>query len=362
MPMRQQTSQVCDTKLFSPAYLIEQFSPPSDIQRFIAQSRTRISAILSGASDKLLIIVGPCSIHDTDAALEYADQLAHIQEDLHDDLHIAMRVYFEKPRSCLGWKGFLNDPNLDESYDIDSGLKRARQLLLDIASLRLSVATEFLDTIGYQYLCDLVIWGAVGARTTESQVHREMASGLPCPIGFKNATNGDVKPAIEAIRASRRPHRFVAVTAEGAYVRRATPGNVDGHLVLRGGSVPNYDAHSVASACEQLAAHALPTRVIVDASHGNSGKQHQNQLAVCDSLGSRISLGDTQVAGIMIESNLLAGNQPVAPLAQLTYGQSVTDPCLGWDDTAPLLRRLANDVQARRKLHAPVEAPVALAD
>lgn len=272
-----------------------------------------------------------------------------------------MRVYFEKPRTSLGWKGFINDPYLDESYDIDSGLKRARQLLLEISSLRLSVATEFLDPIGHQYIADLVSWGAVGARTTESQVHREMASGLPCPIGFKNATNGDVRPAIDAIRASRQPHRFVTVTAEGAYVRRTTSGNVNGHLVLRGGSAPNYDPQSVASACEQLAAHGLPARVIVDASHGNSGKQHQNQLAVCDSLSSRISLGDTQVAGIMIESSLVAGNQPVAPLAKLTYGQSITDACLGWEDTAPLLRSLANVVRARRKRYAPVEPPVALA-
>lgn len=361
MLTRQQTLQVCDTELFSPAYLIRQFPPPSEIQFFIDRSRAQISSILRGASDKLLIIVGPCSIHDTDAALRYADRLARIQEDLRDDLHIAMRVYFEKPRTCLGWKGFINDPDLDESYDIDRGLKRARQLLLEIASLRLSVATEFLDTVVHQYIGDLISWGAVGARTTESQVHREMASGLSCPIGFKNTTSGDVKPAIEAIRAARQPHRFVAVTPEGAYVRRATQGNVDGHLVLRGGTAPNYDAHSVASACEQLAAHGLPARVVVDASHGNSGKQHQNQLAVCDSLGSRISLGDTQVAGIMIESNLLAGNQPVGPLAQLTYGQSVTDPCLGWEDTAPLLRRLANDVRVRRKLYTPVEPSVALA-
>ena len=361
MLTRQQTSHVCDTNLFSPAYLIHHFPPPSETQRFIERSRTEISEILSGASDKLLIIVGPCSIHDTDAAIQYANRLARIRAELSDDLHIAMRVYFEKPRTCLGWKGFINDPDLDETYDVDGGLKRARQLLLEICSLHVSVATEFLDTVGYQYISDLVSWGAVGARTTESQVHREMASGLPCPIGFKNATNGDVKPAIDAIRASRQPHRFVAVTAEGAYVRRATQGNVHGHLVLRGGRVPNYDAHGVAAACEQLAAHGLPARVVVDASHGNSGKQHRNQLAVCDSLGSRISLGDTHVAGIMIESNLVAGNQPIGPLAQLMYGQSITDACIGWDDTASLLGRLANDVRARRKLYTPVEPPAALA-
>lgn len=316
---------------------------------------------MSGVSNKLLIIVGPCSIHDTDAALQYANRLARIQDNLSDDLHIAMRVYLEKPRTCLGWKGFVNDPHLDETYDIGHGLKRARKLLLEISSLRLSVATEFLDTIGHQYISDLVSWGAVGARTTESQVHREMASGLPCPIGFKNATNGDVKPAIDAIRACRQSHRFLAVTPEGTYARRTTQGNAHGHLVLRGGGAPNYDAKSVADACEQLSTLALPARVVVDASHGNSGKQHQNQIAVCDSLGARISRGDTQVAGIMIESNLVAGNQSFAPIAQLTYGQSITDPCLGWGDTALLLCRLASDIRARRKLFASVEAPLELA-
>ncbi|KVH68235.1 phospho-2-dehydro-3-deoxyheptonate aldolase [Burkholderia ubonensis] len=331
-----------------PARLRRELPADRDELRFVAESRDAIRRILDGDDDRLLVIVGPCSVHERTAALDYAARLSEVRRTLYRDLEIVMRVYFEKPRTCLGWKGLINDPHLDESHDIDAGLRIARQLMLDVTSLRLPVATEFLDVLSQHYLADLVSWGAIGARTTESQIHREMASGLACPIGFKNGTDGDLKVAIDAIRSARSRHRFLGVDGDGRFVRQSTGGNGHGHLVLRGGKVPNYDAQSVGAACELLVRHGLAPRVVIDASHGNSGKQHENQLPVCASIAARVAAGDACVAGVMIESNLIAGNQSFGTGAGLVYGQSVTDACIGWNDTVTTLERLAAATRARR--------------
>ncbi|WP_423382676.1 3-deoxy-7-phosphoheptulonate synthase [Burkholderia sp. LMG 32019] len=347
-----------DTELVSPSDLKKILYLPKEDLQFIEHARAAISNALNGISDRLLVIVGPCSIHDTAAALQYAEYLSLLRGRLSRDLEIVMRVYFEKPRTRLGWKGLINDPHLDETCDIAAGLHTARKLLLDIAAIGLPVATEFLDVTSHHYLSDLVSWGAIGARTTESQIHREMASGLPCPIGFKNGTDGSIKVAVDAILASSRPHHFLGIAQDGRYVRRRTPGNQSGHLVLRGGPTPNYDEQSVATACSMLSANGLTPRVVVDASHGNSGKQHENQLSVCDELSSRIARGDAQIAGIMIESNLVAGSQTLKPGKALVYGQSVTDSCIGWQETSLILQRLAFDVRRRRKLLAGASQPL----
>ena len=340
-----------------PAHLRRELSADRDQLRFIADSRAAIRRILDGSEDRFLVIVGPCSIHEPTAALDYAIRLSEVRRAL-PELEIVMRVYFEKPRTRLGWKGLINDPHLDGSHDVDTGLRVARRLMLDVSSLHLPIATEFLDVLNHHYLADLVSWGAIGARTTESQVHREMASGLACPIGFKNGTDGNLMVAIDAIRSARNPHRFLGVDGDGRFVRQATDGNPHGHLVLRGGRVPNYDAQSVAAAVELLAQNGLSPRVVIDASHGNSGKLHENQLPVCASIAARIAAGDAGIAGVMIESNLVAGNQPLGTGKTLTYGQSVTDACVGWDDTIVVLDQLASAVRARR--HS-AKASVALA-
>jgi 3-deoxy-7-phosphoheptulonate synthase len=340
----------CDAPRFvtTPALLRSELPAGPQLERFVADSRAAAKRILRGDDDRLLVIVGPCSVHEPAAALDYAARLSEARRALHDDLEIVMRVYFEKPRTCLGWKGLVNDPHLDGSHDIDTGLRIARKLMLDVTSLSLPIATEFLDVLCQHFLADLVSWGAIGARTTESQIHREMASGLQCPIGFKNGTDGNLKIAIDAIRSARSRHRFLAVDGDGRFVRQLTDGNGYGHLVLRGGKLPNYDAPSVAAACEMLATNGLSPRVVIDASHGNSGKQHENQLQVCASIGARVAAGDASIAGVMIESNLVAGNQSVHPDRALVYGQSITDACIGWNDTVAALNRLAIAVRTRR--------------
>lgn len=332
----------------TPMLLKSEFPTPAKGERFVADARAAIRRILHGSDDRLLVIVGPCSIHDPAAALDYAARLSRTRQDLQRDLEIVMRVYFEKPRSCLGWKGLIHDPWLDETHDMDAGLQIARKLLLDVTSLHLPIATEFLNVASPHYLADLVSWGAIGARTTESQVHREMASGLPCPVGFKNGTDGTLEAAINAIRSARSPHRFLDVDGHGQFIRRRTDGNKDGHLVLRGGKVPNFDARSVAAAREKLEASALPPLVVIDASHGNSGKLHENQSRVCASIGARIAAGDAHIAGVMIESNLVAGTQAVTRDRTLVHGQSITDACIGWDETVDVLDRLAASVRLRR--------------
>ncbi|MBN3817072.1 3-deoxy-7-phosphoheptulonate synthase [Paraburkholderia sp. Se-20369] len=318
--------------------------------RFIAESRAAIGRILHGDDDRLLVIVGPCSIHDPVAALDYAARLSALRRAVGRDLEIVMRTYFEKPRTSLGWKGLINDPHLDESHDIDAGLRMARKLLVDVTAHALPVAMEFLGIIDQHYFADCVSWGAIGARTTESQLHREMASGLPCPIGFKNGTDGDIGIAIDAIRAARHPHHFLGVNEEGRVIARMTRGNPGGHLVLRGSKIPNYDARSVTTACDELASHTMSPRVVIDVSHGNSGKMHENQISVGASLAARIAVGDTHIAGVMIESNLIAGRQIPSTGRALTYGQSITDACIGWDDTVKVVECLADAVRTRRRM------------
>ncbi len=312
------------------------------------EARQAIRNILTGEDSRLLVIVGPCSIHDPDAAREYAGRLAKWRESLVDELMIVMRVYFEKPRTRVGWKGLINDPDLDESFNINKGLRIARRLLLDINELGLPAATEYLDLITPQYVSDLIAWGAIGARTTESQVHRELASGLSCPVGFKNATDGTVQVAIDAIASASRPHHFLSLTKEGRSAIFSTTGNEDCHLILRGGRRPNYDAESVNQAAEALEQAGLPARLMIDFSHGNSLKQYKRQLLVAEDVAGQIADGDDRIIGVMVESNLKEGRQDVKPGQPLEYGKSITDACIGWEDTEHVLQKLAEAVRQRR--------------
>lgn len=323
---------------------------PSDdaVAELVAGTRDAAHAIVHGSDDRLLVVVGPCSIHDPVAALEYARLLAPERARHAPDLEIVMRVYFEKPRTTVGWKGLINDPGMDESFDINRGLRTARRLLLEIAALGVPAGSELLETITPQYLADLAAWGAIGARTTESQIHRELASGLSCPVGFKNGTDGNIKIAIDAILAARCAHRFLGVTKAGHSAIVETTGNDDCHVILRGGTRPNYDAASVEAVCTELVAAGLAPRLMIDASHGNSRKRPENQLGVCADVAAQIAAGDERIVGTMIESNLVAGRQDRLPGRELTYGQSVTDACIGWDDTVALLETLARAVEARR--------------
>ncbi|MGF1747762.1 3-deoxy-7-phosphoheptulonate synthase [Vibrio cionasavignyae] len=319
-----------------------------DVATRIADSRRQIENILSGEDSRLLCIVGPCSVHDTDAALDYAKRLSAIQDQYRDELFIVMRTYFEKPRTVVGWKGLITDPNLDGSYALETGLNKARGLLLDINKLGLATATEFLDMITGQYIADLITWGAIGARTTESQIHREMASALSCPVGFKNGTNGSVKIAMDAIRAARASHYFYSPDKNGRMTVYRTSGNPHGHIILRGGDTgPNFDEGSIASACEQLASFDLPQRLIVDFSHANCEKQHRKQLDVAEEIGRQIIAGSHKVAGIMAESFIEEGNQSMSDINNLEYGKSITDPCLSWSDTVDMLNILADAVKQR---------------
>jgi 3-deoxy-7-phosphoheptulonate synthase len=311
-------------------------------------ARQAIHRVLAGADDRMIAVVGPCSIHDQAAALDYARRLAAEAKRLEADLLLVMRVYFEKPRTTVGWKGLINDPALDGTYRVNEGLRLARKLLIDINSLGLPTGQEFLDPITPQYLADLAAWGAIGARTTESQVHRELASGLSCPIGFKNGTEGNVRIAVDAIRAARHPHRFVGVTKAGRSAVVETTGNEDCHLILRGGREPNYDAASVAAACAELAAAGQTPQVMVDASHGNSRKQSQLQVDVMTEVARQVAQAENRIVGAMVESNLVAGRQDLVAGKPLEYGVSITDGCIGWDDTVRALETLAAAVRERR--------------
>ncbi|HET9948497.1 MAG TPA: 3-deoxy-7-phosphoheptulonate synthase [Longimicrobiales bacterium] len=339
--------------LIAPAILMEDLPVTAEASATVAQARERIASGLWGRSDRLVVVVGPCSIHDTEAALEYARLLARKREELCDALDIAMRVYFEKPRTTVGWKGLINDPHLDGTFAINQGLRAARKLLLDVAELGLPAGTEFLDPITPQFYADLVAWGAIGARTTESQVHRELASGLSMPVGFKNGTAGSVSIAVEAALSARHPHHFLSVTKQGVAAIVATMGNEDCHVILRGGrDGPNYSAARVAEVVESLAQRGLARRVMVDCSHANSGKDHLKQVAVAEDLAAQVAGGSEAIFGVMIESFLVDGCQKHttgSPREQLVRGQSITDACLGWERTERVLERLAEAVLARRR-------------
>jgi 3-deoxy-7-phosphoheptulonate synthase len=341
------------TVLPPPEHLIRFFPiRGSAVESLITDTRRSIQNIMSGKDDRLLVIIGPCSIHDPAAALDYARRLKAEREKYKDTLEIVMRVYFEKPRTTVGWKGLINDPYLDESFRIDEGLRIARQLLIEINRLGLPAGSEFLDVISPQYLGDLISWGAIGARTTESQVHRELASGISAPIGFKNGTDGNIKIATDAIQAAAGGHHFLSVHKNGQVAIVQTNGNPDCHVILRGGKTPNYDAANVAAACADLAKAKLPQTLMVDCSHANSSKQHEKQLDVAKDIAGQITGGSTSIFGVMVESHLLAGAQKFTPgkddSTQLAYGQSITDACLGWDDSIASLDVLSAAVQARR--------------
>ena len=331
-------------ELLPPIALLEKFPISKESSETVFTARRNIQKILNGKDKRLLVIVGPCSIHDPKAALEYGQKLKNLKEKFQDSLEIVMRVYFEKPRTRVGWKGLINDPFLDQSFRINDGLRQARALLLALNDLGLPTSTEYLDMITPQYIADLISWGAIGARTTESQVHRELASGLSCPVGFKNGTDGTINIAIDAISAASHPHRFLSVTKMGHSAIVETTGNQDCHLILRGGKQPNYDEENVNLVTQQLADSELTPRVMVDFSHANSEKQFKKQMQVGDSVADQIRTKKNQIFGVMIESNLVEGKQAQNRLDQLNYGQSITDGCLGWPDTERLLENLANAV------------------
>ncbi len=334
-----------------PAFLEEELPAGEKALATVYEARSEIKQILAGESGRLLVVVGSCSIHDTKAAFEYAGLLREAMEELSDALRIVMRVYFEKPRTTLGWKGLINDPYLDGSFQINDGLRIARRLLLDLTELGVPAGTEFLDMIIPQYMAGLVSWGAIGARTTESQVHRELVSGLSCPVGFKNGTSGNVQIAIDAVHSAAHPHTFLGHTKYGQSAIFFTRGNPDCHVILRGASKStNYDAASIAQACALLERAGLPQQVMVDCSHANSNKDHTRQPAVCRDLAGQIASGERRIMGVMIESNLVAGAQKLQQGHALTYGQSITDACLGWEDTLPLLRELAEAVRSGRAM------------
>jgi 3-deoxy-7-phosphoheptulonate synthase len=335
--------------LIPPSQLLETLQESAEVTQSILDTRAAIHDILHRQDDRLLVIVGPCSIHDTKAGLEYAGRLFKLHQDLTDDLLIVMRVYFEKPRTTVGWKGLINDPHLDGSYDINEGLARARKFLLDVNAIGLPAGMEFLDTITPQYTADLVSWGAIGARTTESQVHRELASGLSCPVGFKNGTDGGVQVAIDAIRTAKTPHHFLSVTKEGYSAIISTTGNEDCHVILRGGKTPNYDAKNVAAVCDKLIAAYLTPNVMIDCSHANSQKDYNLQKEVAANIAAQLTAGETRIMGVMLESHLNEGRQDHAPGCDLEYGKSITDACLGWEDTVNTLNVLSRAVQARRE-------------
>ena len=337
-------------------------SPPNDIitelpisadsSELVFKSRKEISDILHGRDDRLVVVVGPCSIHDPESALEYAKRLKSLEAKHSNQLKIVMRVYFEKPRTTIGWKGLINDPNLDNSYDVNLGLRKARKVLLDINNLGLPAGTEFLDMITPQYLADLISWGAIGARTTESQIHRELASGLSCPVGFKNSTNGSIQVAIDAIGSASNSHIFLSITKEGKSAIFNSSGNEDCHVILRGGSDTNYESSFVESTSKELEAAKKSKNVMIDMSHGNSKKQFKRQLIVNKDISDQISSGEDRIFGVMIESNLEEGNQKIGPLEEIKYGQSITDACVGWNDTEIMINQLSTAIEnKRKKLH-----------
>jgi len=335
-------------ELLAPMQIMREHKASERALKTTYQSRKAIHDILRGADDRLLVVVGPCSIHDPVAALDYAKRLKVVADRLAHDLMIVMRVYFEKPRTTVGWKGLINDPHLDESFDINEGLRLARKLLLDINELGLPCGTEFLDLISPQYIADLIAWGAIGARTTESQSHRQLASGLSCPVGFKNGTDGNLKIAVDAIKAAAARHHFISITKSGHVAVFKTAGNEDCHVILRGGKSTNYDAASVNAACAELAAAGLRQQVMIDFSHANSQKQYLRQIEVCHDVAGQIAAGDIRIIGVMMESHLHPGRQDLCPGSPLAYGVSITDACLGWSETEPLLEELAEAVRRRR--------------
>ncbi|MEW7979344.1 MAG: 3-deoxy-7-phosphoheptulonate synthase AroG [gamma proteobacterium symbiont of Phacoides pectinatus] len=338
---------------------IKELIPPAQLQadlpltdtaaHTVYNARQEIHRILHDEDDRLLVIIGPCSVHDPNAARDYAARLKVLQQELRQDLLIVMRVYFEKPRTTVGWKGLINDPDLDSTFHINKGLHLARRLLLDINNLGLPAGTEYLDLISPQYVADMISWGAIGARTTESQGHRELSSGLSCPVGFKNGTNGTLRIALDAIRSASQPHHFLSVTKEGSSAIFATNGNDDCHVILRGGTRPNYDTESVNIAAEEMEAAGFKPRLMIDFSHANSRKRPQKQLDVGRDVAGQIARGDRRIIGAMIESFLVAGRQDWRADQELVYGQSITDACISWEDSEPLLRELAEAVRARRE-------------
>ncbi len=336
-------------EVVSPAALHQEYPLTEIATDTIVSTRESIHNILLGYDDRLLVVVGPCSIHDPVAALEYAGRLKVMRDELQQDLLVVMRVYFEKPRTTVGWKGLINDPDLDDSFHINKGLRLARKLLLDINSLGMPAGTEFLDLVTPQYVADLISWGAIGARTTESQVHRELASGLSCPVGFKNGTDGTLQIAVDAIRAANQPHHFLSLTKTGHSAIFSTAGNEDCHLILRGGREPNYDREHVAQAVQNLKDAGLATPLMIDFSHANSRKQYQRQMEVCTDVCEQLTRGQRSIIGVMAESHLVAGRQDILPGKAPTYGQSITDACIGWEDTVTMLRSLAHAARQRRE-------------
>ncbi|MBA2491743.1 MAG: 3-deoxy-7-phosphoheptulonate synthase AroG [Gammaproteobacteria bacterium] len=336
------------SELSTPLQIHGEYPISEQAAKTVFETREQIHRILHGQDDRLLAVVGPCSIHDPQAALDYARHLLPVRERLAREVLVVMRVYFEKPRTTVGWKGLINDPRLDGSFEINTGLRLARELLLNLNDMGMPAGTEYLDVISPQYVADLISWGAIGARTTESQVHRELASGLSCPVGFKNGTDGSVQVAVDAIRSASQPHRFLSMTKAGHSAIFSTAGNRDCHVILRGGASTNYDADSINEAAELLARTGLPARMMVDCSHANSRKQHRNQMEVGQTLSEQLAGGDERIIGVMIESHLVAGRQDVVEGKPLIYGQSITDACLGWEDTQPLLGRFADTIHARR--------------
>jgi len=332
-----------------PNDVISEFPITPPVSELVFKSRQNISDIIHGRDDRLVVVVGPCSIHDPQAAIEYAKKLKNLESSLSSELKIVMRVYFEKPRTTVGWKGLINDPNLDDSYDVNKGLREARKILLDINEIGLPAATEYLDIITPQYISDLISWGAIGARTTESQVHRELASGLSCPVGFKNSTNGSIQVAIDAIGSASQPHIFLSITKEGKSAIFNSSGNKDCHVILRGGKIPNFESKFIKETSSILAKSGNPTSLMVDMSHGNSQKQFKKQLLVNKDIANQIASGERSIFGVMIESHLVEGNQSIGPKESLTYGQSITDACVSWEDTEIMLKLLSSAVKSRRK-------------
>jgi 3-deoxy-7-phosphoheptulonate synthase len=335
-------------ELAPPSHLIREFPCTEKAAAVVHGARQAVHRVLHGMDDRLVVVIGPCSIHDVKAAKEYAARLLEQRHRLADDLEVVMRVYFEKPRTTVGWKGLINDPALDGSFQINRGLRLARELLLDIAEGGLPAGCEYLDMITPQYIADLVSWGAIGARTTESQVHRELASGLSCPVGFKNGTDGNVRIAIDAVKAAQQPHHFLSVTKGGHSAIVSTNGNEDCHVILRGGKAPNFDAASVEAACREIAKAGLAQRLMIDASHANSAKNPENQVPVSEDVAGQVARGEERIIGVMVESHLVAGRQDLVAGKPLTYGQSITDGCLGWEDSVRVLDALAAAVRARR--------------
>ncbi|HEY3984195.1 3-deoxy-7-phosphoheptulonate synthase AroH [Cedecea sp.] len=333
--------------LVTPAELTERFPVSTEVAQHVTDARRRIEKILTGEDKRLLVIVGPCSIHDLDAAMDYARQLKVLRDKHQDRLEIVMRTYFEKPRTVVGWKGLISDPDLNGSYRINYGLEQARRLLLQVNELGVPTATEFLDMVTGQYIADLISWGAIGARTTESQIHREMASALSCPVGFKNGTDGNTRIAVDAIRAARASHMFLSPDKKGQMTIYQTSGNPYGHIIMRGGKQPNYHADDIAAACDTLSAFDLPEHLVIDFSHGNCQKQHRRQLDVCENVCTQIRNGSRAIAGIMAESFLKEGTQQIVTGQPLNYGQSITDPCLNWEDTEALIAMLAEATDRR---------------